>query len=492
MSVRVRFAPSPTGYLHIGGLRTALYNYLFARRNGGTLVLRIEDTDRARFVADAESDILESLRWSGIDVDEGPELGGPFGPYRQSERSALYRDAAEQLIASGHAYYAFDTPEALDAMRNRLASQGSSSPRYDAMTRMEMTNSLTLDANEVSARLSAGDPHVVRLKVNSGQDITFTDAIRGQVTFRSDEVDDQILLKSDGLPTYHLANVVDDHHMEITHVIRGEEWLSSTPKHILLYRYFGWAPPEMAHLPLIFSPSGGKLSKRKSEIEGIPVFVREYRQIGYEADALVNYLAFLGWNPGDDRELFNKEELISEFSLERVGSSGVQFSIDKLKWYNEQHLRSLPDTELVTRVQRDLVKRGIETDEKYLTRVLSVMTDRISLAADLASQARYFFEDPRGYDEAGVKKRWKGDSAELLSAYAGRLASIEPFDAATAETALRDLADEQKVGAGRIIHPVRLALSGVTFGPGLFELIEVLGRETCLRRIRAAVDTLGH
>ncbi|MEM1271704.1 MAG: glutamate--tRNA ligase, partial [Bacteroidota bacterium] len=338
--MRVRFAPSPTGYLHIGGLRTALYNYLFARKHGGTFVLRIEDTDRERFVEDAEADILAMLDWAGLSIDEGPDTGGAAGPYRQSERAELYQAHVQQLIDAGLAYHAFDSKDALDAMRERTG-QG-----YNAQTRQEMENALTLDADEVQRRIDAGDSYVVRLKVTPGESVRFEDHVRGEVEFSTDDIDDQVLLKSDGLPTYHLANVVDDHHMGITHVIRGEEWLPSTPKHILLYEAFGWTPPGMAHLPLILSPNGGKLSKRKADKMGIPVSVRQYVDAGYEAPALVNFLAMLGWSPGGDsayadRETFTLDELVDAFHVSEIGQSGAKFDLDKLDWYNANTIREL-------------------------------------------------------------------------------------------------------------------------------------------------------
>ncbi|HYE94977.1 MAG TPA: glutamate--tRNA ligase, partial [Rubricoccaceae bacterium] len=351
MSVRVRFAPSPTGLLHIGGLRTALYNYLLARQAGGAFLLRIEDTDQARYVEEAEADIIGSLRWAGLAYDEGPERGGPHAPYYQSQRSALYREAAEHLVKAGHAYFAFDTEEELDVMRARHQSPENPTPKYDAVTRKEMRNSLTLGEEEARQRVVAGEAFVVRLKVPEGETIRFTDLIRGEVTFETSELDDQVLLKSDRMPTYHLANVVDDHAMGITHVVRGEEWLPSTPKHFLLYRAFGWAMPQMAHLPLILSPSGGKLSKRNAETMGIPVSVRQYREAGYEPEALLNFLALLGWHPDDEQELFSLRELVEAFRLERVSRSGAKFDLDKLKWMNGQVLRALAPEELAARAR---------------------------------------------------------------------------------------------------------------------------------------------
>ncbi|HET6566802.1 MAG TPA: glutamate--tRNA ligase [Rhodothermales bacterium] len=489
--VRVRFAPSPTGLLHIGGLRTALYNYLFAKQHGGTFILRIEDTDQTRFVAEAEGDIIGSLHWAGLHYDEGPGVGGPHAPYRQSERQALYRNYAQRLLDAGLVYYAFDTEEEIEAMRQRLRQSGNAAPKYDAVTRTGMKNAITLPEEDVRRRIEAGEPHVIRMKVPPGETMRIHDLIRGWVSFDTSDLDDQVLIKSDGMPTYHLASVVDDHLMEITHVIRGEEWLPSTPKHFLLYQFFGWQPPSVAHLPLIMSPHGGKLSKRNADELGIPISVKQYHKAGYEPQALLNFLAFLGWNPGTEQEVFTLEELVPAFSIERVGSSGVQFNLDKLRWYNQQFIRRLSPQELADRARPFLHANGFHPDEDYLVRVAALMQERLVLVGDLAKSGSYFFEDPETYDPEGVKKRWKENSDDLLSAYADRLAELEPFDAPRAEEALRSLSEEKGVGGGKIIHPVRLALSGVTVGPGLFEMMEVLGKETCLRRIRRAIQVLG-
>jgi len=489
--VRVRFAPSPTGFLHIGGLRTALYNFLFARKHGGQFILRIEDTDRERYVPGAEEDIIESLRWAGLSYDEGPDVGGPCGPYRQSERKELYLQYAKQLVEAGHAYYAFDTPEELEEMRRRLQKSGNPSPKYDAITRMSMRNSLTLPAEEVERLLAEGVPYVIRLKVPRRETIRFYDLIRGWVSFESSEIDDQVLIKSDGMPTYHMANVVDDHLMGITHVIRGEEWLSSTPKHVLLYRYLGWEMPQMAHLPLILSPKGGKLSKRNAEELGIPVLVRQYRELGYEPEALVNYLAFLGWNPGTEQEVFTLEELIEAFSLDRVRPAAVQFSLDKLQWYNQQFIRRMSVEELARKAMPYLKKHGIEADEAYVQKVAALMQERITFVEELATFCRFFYEDPTTYEEKGGQKRWKANSAELVRAYADRLEQLKEFTAETAEQALRELAEERGVKAAEIIHPTRLAISGLSFGPSLFEMMEVIGKEACVRRLRRAAEVLG-
>ena len=489
-NVRVRFAPSPTGLLHIGGLRTALYNYLFARRHAGTFVLRIEDTDRSRYVEEAEADIVESLGWAGLDFDEGPGKGGPHGPYYQSERQDLYREHVERLIERGHAYVAFDTEAEIEAMRQNLQTPENPSPTYGAATRMQMTNALTLPEAEVRRRLDAGEAHVVRLKVPLRESVRFEDLIRGWVTFDTGGIDDQVLLKSDGMPTYHLANVVDDHAMQITHVIRGEEWLSSVPKHLLLYEFFGWEPPAMAHLPLILSPSGGKLSKRNADKMGIPVSVKDYREQGYEPEALVNFLALLGWNPGDERELFSLDELVDAYSIERTGHSGVQLDLDKLQWTNGQHLRALAPAEIAERARPAVEARVGPVEAERLEAVAALMRERLTFAHDLADAA-YFFEDPQDYEEAGVKKRWKDDSARLVRAYADHLEAEPDFTEESTEAAMRGLAEDEGVGFGRIIHPVRLAVTGVTAGAGMFETLVLVGRASTIRRLRRAAEVLG-
>lgn len=489
MSLRVRFAPSPTGLLHIGGLRTALYNFLLARKHGGTFILRIEDTDRSRYVAEAEQDIIDSLRWAGMDFDEGPGKSGPHAPYYQSERGDLYKAAAEKLLAEGYAYIAFDTPEDIEAMRQRLTTKENPNPKYDLATRGDMTNSLTLSEEEVQRRLDAGEPHVVRLLVPEEETIRFHDLVRGDVEFESTQVDDQILVKSDGMPTYHLANVVDDTAMEITHVIRGEEWLSSVPKHILLYKYLGHEPPQMAHLPLIMSPTGGKLSKRSSDKLGIPVNVVQYRDAGYEAEALVNFLAFLGWNPGTEQEVFSMDELIQAYTVERTGHAGVQLDIDKLNWYNGQFVRQLSAEEIASRARKAVEAEAGPVEDAQFLAVAELMRERLTFAHDLADAA-YFFKDPESYDETGIKKRWKEDSAELVGLYADMLEADEAFTEESTEAAMRDLAETQGAGFGRIIHPVRLATTGTTAGAGMFETLVLIGKEACIRRLMKAAEVL--
>lgn len=491
-NVRVRFAPSPTGFLHIGGLRTALYNYLFARHHGGTFVLRIEDTDQSRYVENAEEDIIQSLEWSGIEVDEGPENPGDKGPYRQSERKALYHEYAEKLIEKGQAYYAFDTTEELDQMRERLQKSGNPSPKYDAITRQSMKNSLTLPQDEVEKKLEAGDDYVIRLKVPRRELIRFEDIIRGHVSFESKGLDDQVLLKSDGMPTYHLANVVDDHLMKITHVIRGEEWLSSTPKHILLYQAFGWEAPKMAHLPLIMSPSGGKLSKRKAESEGIPINTRDYIANHYEPEALINFLAYLGWSPGDDSELHSMQELCSLFTLDRVSKGGAVFNHKKLMWYNEHYLRDIPSKKLAARVKEITTDDEIkEVENDYLAKAIDLLKERVSKVDELIEMGDFFFNDPEEYDEKTLKK-WKSDSHGLVKQY---LKAVEPlsddnFKAGILKTKLEEVITKNDVGFGKLMMPLRIAITGQGFGPDLFNSMELMGKKAVLRRIDRALETL--
>lgn len=487
-TVRVRFAPSPTGLLHIGGLRTALYNYLFAKKHGGTFVLRIEDTDRQRYVAEAEQDMLDSLVWSGLPYDEGPNLGGDYGPYYQSERKDIYKNYVDLLVAEGHAYYAFDSKEELEEMRSRLTTPENPAPKYDMVSRMSMKNSFTMDADEVQSLIDGGTPYVVRLRVPENEQVQFEDLVRGVVSFSTAEVDDQILLKSDGMPTYHMANVVDDHLMGITHIIRGEEWLPSTPKHMLLYKAFGWVAPTTAHLPLILSPTGGKLSKRNADKMGIPVSVRQYQEAGYEPEAVINFLAMLGWNPGTEQELFSLDELSQAFSADRIGSSGVQFNLDKLKWYNEQYLRGFDLPELRKRVSPSLDAAGIQVDAGKLDAILKLMQERMSFAHDLVKEVRYFFDDPKEYNAKAVKKRWKEDTPALLNAYVDKIESGTAFNAVILEEQLHALAEEKEVGMGKVMAPLRIALSGVAGGPSLYDMMVILGKETCLRRLRTAIE----
>lgn len=490
-TVRVRFAPSPTGYLHIGGLRTALYNYLFTKHHDGKFILRIEDTDQSRYVADAEQDIIKSLKWSGIEIDEGPENPGEFGPYRQSERKEMYYKFAEQLIEKDQAYYAFDTTEELDQMRERLQKSGNPSPKYDAITRQSMKNSLTLPQDEVEKRLERGDEYVVRLKVPRRETVRFDDLIRGHVSFETKGLDDQVLLKSDGMPTYHLANVVDDHEMQISHVIRGEEWLSSTPKHVLLYNAFGWEVPQMAHLPLIMSPSGGKLSKRKAESEGIPINTKDYIEKNYEPEALVNFLAYLGWSPGDDSEIHSLDELIDLFTMDRVSKGGAVFNHKKLLWYNEHYLREQPDARIAKRL-KEIDDEGLINDvnDEYLKSAVGLLKERISKIEEILEMGRFFFEDPEEYDEKALKK-WKDGSAELVALYKAEIEDLSNFEAGKLKVSLESVINAQDVGFGKLMMPLRIAITGQGFGPDLFASMELLGKEAVIRRIDTALEKLG-
>jgi glutamyl-tRNA synthetase len=477
-AVRVRFAPSPTGFLHVGGLRTALYNYLFARKHGGAFILRIEDTDRSRYVEGAVENLIETLRWAGIDYDEGPHKGGPAAPYVQSERLALYREHAERLVKEGYAYYAFDTPEELEEMRREQEKSGISLRHDRRVARPSPA--------DVRARRDAGMPAVVRMAVPDNETIALDDAVRGRVEFSSDQLDNQVLLKSDGYPTYHLANVVDDHLMGVTDVIRGEEWLPSTPKHVLLYRYFGWKLPRFAHLPLLLNPDKSKLSKRQGDVA-----VEEYRQKGFLPEALVNFVALLGWNPGDEREFFTMEELVQAFSLDRVGKSGAVFNLEKLRWMNTHHFRGKPDEELLRMAKPCIRAAGYESvSDRYLLSVIRLMKERVEAPDGFVTSCPYFYADPETYDEGARLKNWKKESPAQIAGVRAGLAQLPDFSREGIERIVRDVAQQYQVGPGKIIHALRLAVSGMALGPGLFELMEVLGKETCLRRIDRALAVL--
>ena len=473
-SPRVRFAPSPTGYLHVGGLRTALYNYLFARKLGGTFVLRIEDTDQKRLVEGAVESLIGAMRWAGLEFDEGPDASGDFGPYQQSERLALYAAAADKLLASGHAYRCYRTDEELTQLRD--AHQKAKNPHR---------LNVRLDRAEASRREAAGAPSVVRLLVPDGETIAFHDLVRGQVSISSDIVDDQILLKSDGFPTYHLANVVDDHAMEISHVIRGEEWLPSMPKHLLLYRYLGYTPPEFAHLPLLLNSDRSKLSKRQGDVA-----VEDYRAKGYSSAALINFVAFLGWNPGDEREVFTGDQLIEAFTLERVNKSGAIFNLEKLDWFNQQHLRLRSNADILAEIRSDLDARGFEFEDGYAERAIGLMKEKLVFAHSLPEAAGWFFVDPDSYDPVTQKKRWKAQTPARLAELVPELDALSEWTHDRLELTFKSLAERHEVGAGQYIHPVRLAVSGVGMGPSLYEMLEVLGKERVLRRIARAVDAI--
>lgn len=495
-TVRVRFAPSPTGFLHIGGLRTALYNYLFARHHSGKFILRIEDTDQSRFIEDAEQDIIDSLEWSGIKIDEGPKSPGDFGPYRQSERKEIYRKYAKELIEKGTAYYAFDTTTELDQMRDRLQKSGNPSPKYDAITRQSMINSLTLPKAELQKLLDSGAEYVIRMKVPRRETIRFEDLIRGKVSFDSEDLDDQVLLKSDGMPTYHLANVVDDHLMNITHVIRGEEWLSSTPKHVILYHAFGWDTPKMAHLPLIMSPNGGKLSKRNAESEGIPINTKYYKEKHYEPEAVINFLTYLGWNPGDNSEIHSMDELCRLFTLDRVSKGGAVFNHDKLLWYNIHYLHEQTDLQLAARIKSISEKDFIlNADDKFLAKVIDLVKEKVSKLEELLEKiitiGSFFFEEPESYNEDALKK-WQDDSAELVSEYRSKIHHLadDAFKAGILKQLLGEVIHEKDVGLGKLMMPLRIAVTGQGFGPDLFTSMELIGKTPVLRRIDLALEKL--
>ena len=473
--MRVRFAPSPTGLLHVGGLRTALYNYLLAKRHGGQFLLRLEDTDQTRLVPQARQNILDNLAWAGISPDEGvgcdPE--GPHAPYVQSQRLDIYQKFAQQLLDQGLAYRCFATAEELAEMREKHGG-------YDRRYR-------DYDPAEASRRHAAGEPNVIRLKVPPDEVLEVDDVVRGQVRFESNQVDDQVLLKSDGFPTYHLAAVVDDHEMQITHVIRGEEWLSSTPKHLLLYRFFGWTPPRFAHLGLVVNAQGKKLSKRDGDVS-----VDSYREQGYLPAALINFLALLGWSNGDNQEFWSLQGMSEVFALERVSGSPSVFDFDKLRHFNQQHLMQTADSELAELLVPWFGKANLEVPERaYLEATVALMKPRCVLLGDFIENGRYFYVEPSSYDEATLKKRWKADSHDLLGRYAARLQALPAWDTVALETELRALAEETGQNASAFIHPTRLALSGVGGGPGLFEMMQVLGRERCLERMGRALERIG-
>jgi glutamyl-tRNA synthetase len=505
--VVLRFAPSPTGPLHIGGVRTALFNYLFVQKMGGRLILRIEDTDRSRYVPGAEEYIIESLAWLGIEFDEDVNKGGPVGPYRQSDRAAqgLYRQYADQLVESGHAYYAFDTSEELDAMRERLKESGSSIQQYNAHTRGSMRNSLSLEPAEVERLLASETPYVIRMKMPENEEVVFQDVVREEVRFNTSQLDDKILLKSDGLPTYHLANIVDDHLMGISHVIRGEEWLSSTPLHVLLYRALDWQHPVFAHLPLILNPNGkGKMSKRQGDKMGFSVFPTNwtdpatgnvatgYREDGYLPEALVNFLALLGWNPGNDEEIMHRDRLVELFDLERIVSKGATFDLDKLKWFNETYIREKAPAALLPLV-KPLWEKAFEVsqDDGYLGAVIQILQERVTVLPDFVALGDYFFQAPGSYDEKFARKKWKGDAGELMLALKEKFAASSEWSSEQLHGAFQALMAEKGIGAGKILAPLRLALTGKASGPGAFDIAALLGPEETYRRIDLAVERLG-
>ncbi|MEO0471251.1 MAG: glutamate--tRNA ligase [Bacteroidota bacterium] len=508
--VVLRFAPSPTGPLHIGGVRTALFNYLYAKKHNGRFILRIEDTDRTRFVPGAEEYIIEALKWLGIEFTEGVHLDGPVGPYRQSDRNAagLYRQYADQLVNDGHAYYAFDTSEELDAMRERLKAEGSSVQQYNALTRGSMRNSLSLPEDEVQRILASDTPYVIRMKMPEKESVTFYDHVRDDVVFDTEQLDDKILLKSDGMPTYHLANVVDDHSMGITHVIRGEEWLSSTPLHVLLYRGLGWedSMPQFAHLPLILNPNGvGKMSKRQGDKLGFSVFPTTwedpesgkassgYREDGYLPEALLNFLALLGWNPGNDEEIMSAERLTELFDLPRIVSKGATFDIDKLKWFNQTYIKEKKPLDLLPLVRPlwEAAGYALPDDPDFETGVIEMLQERVTVLPDFVSSSAYFFAPPAEYDAKMSKKRWKDDSPELMQALLAAFKACDHWNSEALHGAFEQLIKEREIGAGRVLAPLRLALTGIPAGPGAFDIAALLGEEETVRRIERAIEQLG-
>jgi len=500
--VRVRFAPSPTGALHIGGVRTALYNYLFARQHGGDLVFRIEDTDSNRFVPGAEEYIIESFRWLGIKFDEGVSFGGEHGPYRQSERRSIYKKYVEQLLAADKAYIAFDTPEQLEAKRAEIQNF-----QYDAHTRGEMTNSLTLPKEEVERRIADGEQYVVRFKVEPGIEVHIDDMIRDHVVIKSDILDDKVLYKSaDELPTYHLANIVDDHLMEITHVIRGEEWLPSAPLHVLLYRAFGWEDtmPKFAHLPLLLKPEGkGKLSKRDGDRLGFPVFPLEwhdpktgdvssgYRESGYFPEAVVNFLALLGWNPGTEQELFTLDELVQAFDIHKCSKAGARFDYQKGIWFNHEYMLKKSNEEVANLFAPIVANNGVDESMERITKVVAMMKDRVNFVKELWPLCSFFFIAPTEYDEKTVKKRWKADSAKVMGELAEVLEGIDDFSVEGQEPVVMKWIEEKGYKLGDVMNAFRLTLVGIGKGPGMFDISAFLGKEETLKRMRKAIEVLG-
>jgi len=503
--VRVRFAPSPTGPLHIGGVRTALYNYLFAKNKGGKIILRIEDTDQSRFVEGAEEYLIDALKWCGIEFDESVVVGGNFGPYKQSERKEIYRPYAEKLIQNGFAYYAFDTPEELDEMRKRMKSAGVPSPQYNSITRGTMKNSLSLSEDELKKRLERGDPYVIRIKIPRNEDIKVKDIIRGWVVVNTKNMDDKVIFKSDGMPTYHLANVVDDYLMKISHVIRGEEWLPSAPLHVLLYKYLSWQDkmPEFAHLPLILKPDGnGKLSKRDGDRLGFPVFPTEwinpetkeislgYRESGYLSEAFVNMLSFLGWNPGTKQEIFSITQLIEEFSLKRVSKGGAKFDFDKTRWFNQQYLRLKSKEELASELQIILKENKVEVEDDFVQEVCIQLKERATFVKDMWEEGKYYFSPPTFYDEKTILKKWNDETPKYMKELKDKLDCLSDFTSSSIEIAFKAYLEENKLAMGKLLPAFRVSLTGLAMGPSLFEIAALLGKEETIKRMETALNSI--
>jgi glutamyl-tRNA synthetase len=503
--VRVRFAPSPTGGLHLGGVRTVLYNYLFARAHGGDFVLRVEDTDRSRFVAGAEQYIMDCLKWCGLAPDESPEVGGPYAPYRQSERKQLYYQYAQQLLDSGHAYYAFDTTEELEAMRRDFRSDEYTVPQYDYITRLRMRNSLSLPAEETVKLLENGTPYVIRINVPNGETIKLTDMIRGEIAFDSNLVDDKVLLKADGMPTYHLAVVVDDYLMKITHAFRGEEWLPSAPVHVLLWKYLGWAEqmPLWAHLPLILKPDGnGKLSKRDGDRLGFPVFAmnwydpktnevtKGFREMGFLPQAFVNMLAMLGWNPGTEQEIFSLDELVKAFSIDRVHKGGAKFDFEKAKWFNHQYIQLTDNDTLATLALPYIHDQGVMPAHELMVQVVGLIKDRCTLLPDFWSQGHFFFATPATIDDAPIKEKWNDQKQAFFTELAATLGNVTDWKHETIEAFTNELAAKHGLKKGDVMLPLRIMLVGGKYGPGVYLIAEVIGMDETAKRIKYVIGGL--
>ncbi len=498
--VRVRFAPSPTGPLHMGGVRTALYNYLFAKKNGGDFLIRIEDTDQTRLVPGAQEYIFEALGWCGIHADESPETSGPHAPYIQSERKHLYRKFADELIENGNAYIAFDTAEELEAAREKASASGSAGWQYNHATRSYMKNSLSLSQDEVEKRIHAGEPYVIRAKLPRNEEIRFLDIIRGWVTVNSSNLDDKVLFKSDGMPTYHLANIVDDHLMEITHVIRGEEWLPSAPLHVMLYRFFNWQQPEFAHLPLLLRPDGnGKLSKRDGDRLGFPVFPLEwkdpatgevssgYREKGYYQGAFINMLALLGWNPGTTQEIFTMDELIDAFSLERVGKSGSKFDPEKTKWFNQQYLRMQPNEVLAEQI-KPILPGSEPICIEYLAAACGLMKERATFASDIVKDGSYLFVKPTYSDFESLKKKWKPETQNWVLEFNELANKLTEYHAGSIEHLFNELIQAKGIGTGALLPILRYIITGAVAGPSLFHICELLGKDETRQRLETGLN----
>ena len=504
-NVRVRFAPSPTGGLHIGGIRTALFNYLFAKKTGGVFILRIEDTDQSRYVDGAENYIKQSLEWAGLVPDEDPWSGGEYAPYRQSERKDTYKQYADKLLASGHAYYAFDTLTELDEMREKLKATKTVNQQYNSVTRLTMKNSLTLSEEDVSSRIDSGDPYVIRLKINPKDEIRIQDMVRGWVKVQASTLDDKVIMKSDGLPTYHLANVVDDHLMKITHVIRGEEWLPSAPTHVLLYKFLGWeeSMPQFAHLPLILKPDGnGKLSKRAADKLGFPIFPlnwedqeskelsQGFKEAGFLPDSLINFLSFLGWNPGSEQELFSMEELIQAFSIEKVNKAGTKFDLDKLRWYNQQYLKRTSNKQLAQDYMQAVNEKGHSCTPAMADRIIDLFKERVTFSHEIPEASGFLFAQPTSFNEKVIRKRLNDNSIEGLNLFVIALLSAETQDAEGLKSLYSDTLNAAEINPGSVMQLLRVVISGQAGGPDLMEIISIMGSKQAANRILSSLKRI--